>query len=226
MTAYPAARQRPCSNHSGPMGAHLGLVLHVQEGNNDLAGEFNNRTAQASYTFVAYADGGLDQFVDADAIAWAQAQGNGTYNSVGTQGFANESLTEACCQTIAALYRWGHDTYGWPYTLAEAPGEPGLGWHGMGDSNGHTGWGGHPACPGDLRKAQRQHILDLAQGGANQGGTLSAEEVAALESHLDASVTAATRNIDQTVQDTRTDLLNALNQSLALLQRVVDKLGA
>jgi hypothetical protein len=146
------------------MSAHLGLVLHVQVGNNDLGAEFNNPASQASYTWVAYKDGALDQFCDAAARAWAQAAGNSTYNSVGTQGFPNEPLTELACQTIAALYRWGHDTYGWPYTLSDAPGTPGFGWHGMGDSNGHSGWGGHPNCPGDLRKAQRQHILDLAQG--------------------------------------------------------------
>jgi hypothetical protein len=159
-TPYPGATFRPCANHSGDMSAHLGLVLHVQEGENDLGPEFNDPNSQASYTWVAYEDGHLDQFVDSDTIAWAQAAGNGTYNSVGTQGFSTVGLTEACCQAIAGLYRWGHDTYGWPYVLAETPGDLGFGWHGMGGVD----WGDHPNCPGDLRKAQRQHILDLAQG--------------------------------------------------------------
>ncbi len=76
------------------------------------------------------------------------------------KGFVAEPLTEAACQTIGKLYLWGHDRYGWPYQLAEAPGQAGFGWHGMGGS----AWGGHTGCPGDARKSQRQHILDLAQG--------------------------------------------------------------
>ena len=168
-TVYPGAAFRPCANQSGPMSAHLGMVLHVQVGTNDLGAEFNDPNSQASYTWVAYADGHLDQFVDADMTAWAQGQGNGTYNSCGTQGFPEDPLTEAACQTIAALYRWGHDLYGWPYQLAEQPGDPGFGWHGMGGQ----AWGGHESCPGDLRRNQRQHILDLAQG-TPTGGFLMA----------------------------------------------------
>lgn len=157
---YPNATYRPCSNHSGPMSAHLGLCLHVQVGTNDLAGEFNDPSTQASYTWDAYPDGHGDQFVDADLTAWAQGQGNDSYNSVGTQGYPETALTEACCAWIAGLYRWGHDTYGWPYVLAENPGDPGFIWHGAGGQ----AWGGHESCPGDIRREQRQHILDLAQG--------------------------------------------------------------
>jgi hypothetical protein len=63
---------------------------------------------------------------------------------------------------LARLYKWGHDTYGWPYSLAEAPGQRGFGWHGMGGG----AWGGHTGCPGDLRKNRRQAILTQAQGSA------------------------------------------------------------
>jgi hypothetical protein len=219
MTAlHPGAAWRPVDNHSGPMSAHLGLILHVQVGNGSVYGEFTNPASQASYTWWVAKDGTLEQYVDGGDTAWAQAAGNGTYNSVGTEGFPEEALTDAQMSAIAGLYRWGHDRYGWPYTLADSPGQPGFGWHGMGDSNGHSGWGGHPSCPGDKRKAQRQHILDLAQGGANQGGFMPGE-VEAIEGHIDATVRDAEANIDKTVQDTRADIL-------ALLQRVVDKLGA
>lgn len=165
MTAlYPGARWRPVPNHSGPMSAHLGLILHVQVGNGSVYGEFSNPTTSASYTWWVSKAGLIEQYVDAELVAWAQAAGNGTYNSVGTEGFPNEPLTDAQAVAIAGIYAWGSQLYGWAHQLAEAPGQPGFGWHGMGDSNGHSGWGGHPACPGDLRKAQRQHILDLPQG--------------------------------------------------------------
>jgi len=184
------------------MSAHFGLILHVQVGNNDLGAEFNDPNSQASYTWVAYKDGSLDQFCDAAAHAWAQAQGNDTYNSVGTQGFPPEPLTEAACATIAALYRWGHDTYGWPYHLAEVPGEPGFGWHGMGGN----AWGGHPNCPGDIRRGQRQHILDLAQGQTpappDQGGIVGAQEVQQVQQAIESAVAQAVAQITGTIHGT------------------------
>ncbi|MDQ6616927.1 MAG: hypothetical protein M3083_19805 [Actinomycetota bacterium] len=89
---YSGARQRPAANHSGTTSAHLGLILHVQEGNNDLSAQFNDPNSQSSYTWVAYKDGGLDQFVDSDLRAWGQGAGNATYNSVGTQGIRRRTL--------------------------------------------------------------------------------------------------------------------------------------
>src|SRR5699024_10851491 len=70
-----------------------------------------------------------------------------------------DRLTDAQVEAEADLYAWGHKRYGWPFRLAEHPGEPGFGWHGMGG----TAWGGHPDCPGDLRKAQRADVLRLAE---------------------------------------------------------------
>lgn len=166
---FPGVSWRNARNHSGPMTAHLGLILHVQEGNNDLGPEFDDPASSASYTFVVLKDGAAQQYVDSDMTAWAQAAGNSTYNSVGTQGFSTEPLTEAACHAIADLYKAGHQFYGWPFQLAEAPGQPGFGWHGMGGA----AWGGHFDCPGDIRKGQRQHILDLAQ---STGDDMTQEE--------------------------------------------------
>jgi hypothetical protein len=139
------------------MGAHLGLILHVQEGMGGLQGWFNNPTAQASSTFWVAKGGALEQYVDADLTAWAQAAGNGQYNSVETEGFHGEALTDAQIQTLAKLYAWGRQVYGWPLQLADSPGQPGFGWHGMGGNQ----WGGHPDCPGVQRQAQRHQILAL-----------------------------------------------------------------
>ena len=165
MTVCPFATWKPVGNHGGPMSANLGLVLHVQEGNNGLAGWFNNPASDASSTWWVSKAGALEQYVDADVCAWAQGDGNSTYDSVETEGYHDEPLTAAQESTLARLYSWGATTYGWANALAEAPGQHGFGWHGMGGSD----WGGHTGCPGDLRDARRGPILAVAFGGTSGG---------------------------------------------------------
>jgi N-acetylmuramoyl-L-alanine amidase len=148
------------ANHGGRMSAHLGLILHVQEGNGGLSGWFNNPSSGASSTFWVSKAGLIEQYVDADQCAWAQGSGNSTYNSVESEGYHTEGLTSMQEQSLAALYRWGMDTYRWPAVCSDRPGTPGFGWHGMGGS----AWGGHTGCPGDPRKDRRQAILNLATG--------------------------------------------------------------
>ena len=160
MTVCPLAAWKPVGNHGGPMSAQLGLVLHVQEGNGGLSGWFNNPSSGASSTYWVSKAGALEQYVACETCAWAQASGNSTYQSVETEGFHTEPLTPAQEDTLAALYAWGAASFGWQNALAEAPGQRGFGWHGMGGSS----WGGHTGCPGDLRKPRRQPILDAAFG--------------------------------------------------------------
>jgi len=142
------------------MQGHFGLVLHVQVGDNSCYGEFSNPANQASSTWWVAKSGTLEQYVDADMAAWTEAAGNFTWDSVETEGTPDQPLTAAQIATLAKLYAWGHATYGWPYVLTNDVNGRGFGWHGMGG----VAWGNHPDCPGDLRKAQRQQILDLAQG--------------------------------------------------------------
>lgn len=160
MVTYPQAAWKPVPNHGGAMSQHLGLVLHVQQGNNGLQGWFSNPESGASSTWWVSKTGQVEQYVDAELQAWAQAAGNSTYNSVETEGYDTEALTQAQMEGLAGLYRWGHDTYGWPFSTSDMVGQPGFAWHGMGGS----AWGGHPACPGDLRKNARTPILQMAMG--------------------------------------------------------------
>ena len=161
-TIATGAAWRPIpQNFGGAMRQSYGLVLHVQAGNNSPQGWFSRPGTDASSHWWVGKDGTLEQYVDADRASWAQAGGNSTYHSVETEGYPNEKLTAAQEATLAKLYRWGHDRFGWPYKLAERPGEQGFGWHGMGGA----AWGNHPSCPGDLRKGRRQAILDAAQAG-------------------------------------------------------------
>jgi hypothetical protein len=140
------------------MTAHQGLVLHVQVGNGSCYGEFSDPNNQASSTWWVSKGGVLEQYVDSDEAAWTEAQGNFTWDSVETEGDPSEALTTAQVNMLARLYAWGVQTYKWPLALAETPASTGFGWHGMGGA----AWGGHLGCPGDLRKAQRQLILNLA----------------------------------------------------------------
>ena len=158
MPVVPFAKWEPVPSHSGPMSEHRGLVLHVQVGNGDCYGEFSNPANQASSTWWVAKDGALVQYIDSDDIAWTEAAGNGTWDSVETEGVPAEVLTDAQVLTLARLYVWGHEQYGWPLELAEYPTDTGLGWHGMGG----VAWGGHFGCPGNLRKAQRAEVIYLA----------------------------------------------------------------
>lgn len=140
----------------------LGLVLHVIEGSLSAADSaFHNPSWRASAHFGIGNDGRLVQWVDTADKAWAEVAGNPDYHSVETEGWDTMGLTVAQTATLARLYRWGHDTFGWPYELADVPGQRGLAWHGMGGD----AWGGHFGCPGTTRRQQRAGVLALAQGG-------------------------------------------------------------
>lgn len=160
MGVFSGALWKPVGNHSGKMSGHLGLIMHSQEGEGSLAGYFNENSSQVSSTFWAGKDSTLEQYVDTDYTAWAQAEGNGTYNSIEFEGYTTEALTEGQIQAAAKVYRYLHDEHGVPFSTTDTPGQGGLGWHGMGGA----AWGNHPGCPGDLRKSARGQILQIAQG--------------------------------------------------------------
>jgi hypothetical protein len=158
MTLMPGAVWRPVLNHSGAMNAHLGPVMHSQEGYNSPFEWFNNPSSQDSSTLWFAKDGSIEQYVDYDLMAWTQAAGNGTFNGWEFEGYTTEPLTDAQILSAARAYVFGHRTYGWPLKLAETPVDIGFGWHGMGG----IAWGGHLDCPGEIRKAQRGAILSSA----------------------------------------------------------------
>src|SRR5664279_5417814 len=125
MTQYTAAVWKPVLSHGLRMADYLGLILHVQAGNGGLQGEFANPLKKKSSTWWVSKAGQVEQYVDADKRAWAQGSGNNFYNSVETEGVPSDPLSDAQIHALADLYRWGHVIYGWPFKLAEHPGEPG-----------------------------------------------------------------------------------------------------
>ncbi|MCJ0874330.1 N-acetylmuramoyl-L-alanine amidase [Streptomyces sp. AP-93] len=138
----------------GDRDAQRGLVLHVQEGEGSLYERFNTPGIKTSSHFWVSRDGETEQYVSVLDRAWAQVEGNGSWASVETSGFAARALTEAQVDAVARIYAWGAGSHGWPAAVSERPDQPGLGIHAMGGAE----WGAH-ACPGALRSGQRAEIM-------------------------------------------------------------------
>ena len=165
MPHYPGSTSRPVPSHGGPASSHMGLVVHITTNDYDPYGFFSNPANQASSNYWVAADGAVSEYVNPDLSAWAQANGNGSFVSVETSGKVGTPMTDAQVTAVAALYAWGHATYGWPLQLTNNPNTPGLGYHSMGGA----AWGGHP-CPGDARRAQLPAVLARATNPASTPG--------------------------------------------------------
>jgi hypothetical protein len=182
MAVYPAATYRPLNQFSNQgTKPRVGVVLHVNDSNgpslyNWIAGNNN-----MSCHFQVAKSGVVEQYVDTDNGSWCQMAGNDTYLSIETEGYPVEALTAAQVNACAGIMRWANQTHGIPLQVADSVGARGLAWHGMGGA----AWGGHTACPGDLRKAQRAQILQLALG-----DDMSQADVDAINAHTDSKFDA------------------------------------
>lgn len=161
-TICPFANYLPIStNTGGPMAQNIGLVVHVQVGDNSLYGWFNNPNAQVSAHFWVSKTGTLEQYVPCDVEAWAEVDGNSSYLSVETEGYPTEPLTLPQMTTLARLIGWGNTAFGWPLALVDHGGR-GITTHAHYPSGvPDPAWGDH-ACPGTLRSEQLPAVLSLA----------------------------------------------------------------
>ncbi|HEU5046085.1 MAG TPA: N-acetylmuramoyl-L-alanine amidase [Nocardioidaceae bacterium] len=228
MARYPGATWRPVSGHTdGPMSSYRGAVLHVNQSNGNLynwvAGDHD-----MSCHFEVYKDGSIEQYLDTKYTSWCQMAGNADWISIETEGYDTEALTDAQVNAIAGIMEWLNTTHDIPLQIANTPSEHGFGWHGMGGA----AWGGHPDCPGNLRKAQRQTILDIAQGDSMAGITLDdIKQVvdASVEAHLakyftgdDGAAHQARTIVDQEVQPKLDAQTTELEQKMtALIGKVI-----
>lgn len=148
-------------NAGGMIHPAVGVVMHIMGGSLSAAdGWFHNPSSRVSAHFGIARDGRIVQWVDTDDRAWHAGAANSHWYGVETEG-SSGPLTEAQVASFARLYAWLHLLDGFPFVTTDDPvNGRGFGWHGMGGS----AWGGHPYCPGADRRAQRQRILDLAQG--------------------------------------------------------------
>lgn len=153
---------------NGPFGApgreFLGVILHVNvsgKGSNGTSIDyFRNNPGQVCPTFQVYKDGSIVQFLPLNWQPWCQIDGNFNYGAIETGGDPDEPLTDlqrTSCARIVKAYR---DEMGLSLTVADSPGQKGIGTHQMGGLS----WGGH-ACPGDIRAGQRKDIIALVRSG-------------------------------------------------------------
>lgn len=155
----PFATWLPISaNTGGRISTVKGLVLHVQVGNGSLYGYFNNPSTQASAHFWVSKTGALEQYVDTDTVAWAQAAGNPNYLSVETEGFPTEPLTSDQILRVSSLLLWSSVQYKFPIVGPVAHGQQGFTPHCNPDGTPDPAWGNH-SCPAPIRLGQMPAIV-------------------------------------------------------------------
>jgi hypothetical protein len=147
------------NENPGEMASVLGVVLHIQQGNQSGSLAWcKNPASQVSAHFFAPKAGLPVQLVDTADKAWAEMEGNARWLSVENEGYSGQDLTrdqiEACAQILARAHR---DLIV-PIAASDSIDRGGLGWHGMGGD----AWGGHPDCPGQPVLLQRPAILQRA----------------------------------------------------------------
>lgn len=152
----------PGNYSNGRMRSYLGVVLHVNDADSgDLYGWITGGSSDMSCHFQVLKDGTIYQYIDTQFSSWCQANGNDDYLSIETSGFPNEPLTAQQVTACASILAFVHAEHGIPLVVTDSVGQRGFIAHG----DGGAAWGGHTACPGDLRKAQRTQILNLAGSG-------------------------------------------------------------
>lgn len=143
----------------GPFGGlFLGVVAHVNQSVGDLA-DFFTRSLNVCPNFQVYLDGSIDQYLPLDWQPWCQSDGNRQYAAIESEGYNTDPWTDAQLNSIGRILGAYRDQLGMTMLVANQPGQPGLGWHGMGGA----AWGNHPDCPGLPRRAQLMAALVNAQ---------------------------------------------------------------
>ncbi|GAA2141645.1 hypothetical protein GCM10009760_26020 [Kitasatospora kazusensis] len=157
----PVPNKRP-----GAMSSHRLLVVHIEEGSESGSDSwFHNPDAQVSSHFGNPKTGRLDQWVDTDDRAWAEAAYNDVAVSVEHEGNSGDSPTPSQLENDARLLAWLHQQYGTALQVTNDPNGSGVIGHGL---LGVAG-GNHPDCPGNPILNARQAIVDRAKQILGQG---------------------------------------------------------
>ncbi|PTU57178.1 hypothetical protein DBB34_05375 [Sphaerisporangium cinnabarinum] len=172
MARYPGAVWLPIErNHGGRRTRTRAVVLHVDAGAaKSLRGWFNNPAALASSHFYVTFDGRVEQYLDTDAVAWTQRDGNSSCVGIETQGKGDGEWTPAQLAALAPLLVWLCDLYGLPRADMgnSLPSSRGIGLHRYGidpwRARGCETWGPRgKACPGEQRVAQLPALIRAIQ---------------------------------------------------------------
>jgi len=239
MPRFPGAVWRdvgaPNRYSNGLMHAQLGVVLHVNDAQSDDLFGWITGDHDMSCHFQVNKAGKVYQYIDTNFSSWCQKDGNNTYLSIESQGLAGESATKAQIDAIGKILAWVHKIHGMPLQLAEAPGQRGFGWHGMGAAHG-ADWG-HPDCPG-VRRNQRTAMLAVAHGTIPTGEDDMSDaqfealtkQISALHDQLDAKADSQSNETDRLVRilingdATRPSVYTELDAALDRLAAIEAKL--
>lgn len=140
-----------------------GVVMHTEDGYEaGTVATFMNPAAEVSSFFSIAENGSCHQYlpVGHGYVAWTQGAGNEEWRGIEDEDGTHPSVPftaaqiTAFAQILEAFSAYDH----FPLQVTDSVDGYGLGWHGMGGA----AWGGHPDCPGDVRKAQRGKIVTLA----------------------------------------------------------------
>jgi hypothetical protein len=134
----------------------IGMLTHVQVGYSSLYEEFANPAHQKSAHLWISKDGAVEQYVPLDFKAWHAVAGNTRWIGVEGEGVPETPMNGIQLAEYARFYNWARGYLQWPLIVSDAPMSAGIGTHSMGGA----AWGGH-SCPGPIRSAQRQDIIDL-----------------------------------------------------------------
>lgn len=181
--------QHNSPNQGGAMSGHKGVVLHIAEGTyrGTIAWQMNPNQRYASggsvttcsTWIVGRAEGEWAQMVDTARIAWCQRSGSRDWLSIELAGYAPGAPTAWQIEACAQLLAWAHREHGVPLTVADHPGERGLGHHSMDREWLGEEWG-HDACPGSGVIKARSAIVARAQAiAAGEDDDMTREEIAA-----------------------------------------------
>lgn len=181
MSWYPKAVKRPIKANFTPKkrASTRAVILHVDGGDaGSLFGWFSAPGRGASSHFYVTKSGVVEQYVDADLIAWTTGEANPTTIGIETQGKGTGEWTAPQRAAIVKLLAWICKTYKIPAVEMpnSKPSSRGIGTHRLGcDGNfpatgvqrGRIQRGGGElwsssrgkVCPGDGRQAQWPGIV-------------------------------------------------------------------
>lgn len=150
-----------------------GVCLHVAV--SESSSLFNYfSTAEVDSHFYVAKSGVIEQYVDADLVAYANLNGNYSLISVETQGgvtnIEGESWTIAQVASLAKIAKWAHDTEGVPLQVMpnSLPTSRGVGYHRLGVDPyrvpGGELWSSAygKSCPGTAKIAQVTAVVKAA----------------------------------------------------------------
>lgn len=206
MRKYPVGKFRQISRNytKKKRKRTLGIVYHstASKTATSMFGWFNNPSAFASSQFHTANNGDVEQYMDADLIAWTHGAANGEYIGIETQGDGKTPWTAAQMKSNIRLGAWLCRKYGIPAVEMQSskPGTKGIGSHRLGvngnfpktgvlrgrlQRGGGNVWSSAygKVCPGDSRVKQMAELTKGIRDRNEALRTAAAKKAATTDTH-------------------------------------------